>query len=58
VELIDATGRLLLTEPWRTETGYNNLVLRPTAAGLTGGAYFLRITDHTGRSITRTLVRQ
>jgi len=58
VELIDATGRLLLTEPWRTETGYNNLVLRPTAAGLTGGAYFLRVTDHTGRSITRTLVRQ
>jgi len=58
VELLDPNGRLVASQTfWKVPAGDNVLSFAPKTRKLKHRIYFLRITDETEHSVTRTVVR-
>lgn len=58
IELLDASGRRILTQSWELASGFNRLVLLPRQRKLKGQLFYLRLITESGRVITKTIVRR
>lgn len=56
--LLDASGRRVYSERWNTRPGYNTLVLSPPQRRLKGSLFYVQLTDDTGHTVTRPIVRR
>lgn len=58
IVLLDASGRRVYGERWKTRPGYNTLILSPPQQRLQGSLFYVQVTDKLGNVVTKPIVRR